>query len=282
MGDHYIPQYYLRGFSDPSKPSCIWMYEKGCNKAIQIGIKNAACENSRWPREVEIQIEKNIESPSNPILDKIRCHKLITPREKEIFTGYILNMLQRVPRGFEKMQSLTPAALDSTFTQLENDIKKLILENPKNKDRLEKRLNQLPEIRLRWEKISPKEIWYRYLFPDNFPRVMTILPAMKWLFCVPRKGNSFLTCDNPVYYDEGTGIGKPESELSFPISSTTVLWATWKPIKEEFTIVKDPLVKEFNRRSVSNATKYVYYSKNEQGVVNLVNKKRWRLNRIEV
>jgi len=90
-----------------------------------------------------------------------------------------------------------------------------------------------------------------------------------------------LTSDNPFFFFESLGVGRPESEVSFPISSDVALWATWRTdLKEGFVPAKDSLIREFNRRTVSIAKRHLFYSRNEKWVVSLANKKAVRLNGI--
>lgn len=39
---HYIPEFYLEGFTDIDDMLCIWIYEKGKDKSIKTNTKNAA------------------------------------------------------------------------------------------------------------------------------------------------------------------------------------------------------------------------------------------------
>ena len=60
------------------------------------------------------------------------------------------------------------------------------------------------------------------------------------------------------------GIGKPESEVTFPVSSNIVLWATWrKDIKETYSVIHKQAIKEVNRRTATNTTRFAYHAKEE-------------------
>ena len=119
------------------------------------------------------------------------------------------------------------------------------------------------------------------LTSDALPQIRAILPAMTWVFFAPDKKQHFITSDNPIFFFKGMGIGKPESEITFPLSSTITLWATWRNLKEGYIPAKDACIREINRRTASIATRYVYYSEEAQWVVNLINKKIFRLNRLK-
>jgi hypothetical protein len=282
MGQHYIPQYYLSGFSDPLKPSNIWVYEKGCNQINMIPIKVVASENKRWPPETESYLANNVENPATPVIKKIRNRELITINEKHTLACYMIIMAKRVPRGLERMKSLAPKVIEDMFNKLQGDILQLIKEYPSKRDALEAKLNELPSLKLQYETEFPVDIWYQNLKPDMSPQLLTILPQMTWIFLTSDRGQPFLTNDNPFFFDEGLGIGKPESEITFPISSDLTLWANWnKNLKEGYGHAQESIIREINRRTASNATRYVYYSQNAEWVTSLINKRKWRLNRIE-
>ena len=44
MGKHYVPQKYLRGFSDPKDPSAIWMYDKKAARFTHASVEKVAQE----------------------------------------------------------------------------------------------------------------------------------------------------------------------------------------------------------------------------------------------
>jgi len=233
MGDHYIPQYYLKGFSDSPDSSNIWVYEKGSTKIFPSSIKRAANENNRWPENVEEHLANKIEAPANPVFDKIRNFQPITQNDKELLATYIVVMLQRVPKGLERAKAIAPEVIGKTFDNTEKQILRLIEEHPSKKDALQRHLEFLPKIKSEWENDFPIEVWHQLITSDDLTPSIKILPAMTWVFFTSEKSQPFLTNDNPVFFHESIGVGNPESELTFPISSNITLWATWKgDIKE--------------------------------------------------
>lgn len=117
------------------------------------------------------------------------------------------------------------------------------------------------------------ELWY--------PQLRAILPAVKWVFLTSQKGQPFPTSDNPLFFFEDLGIGRPESEITFPISSSVALWATWRrDLTEGCVPAKTHVIKQINKRTASAATKYVYYSQKADWVINLINKRSLRTRRI--
>jgi hypothetical protein len=281
MGQHYIPQYYLNGFSDPSNSARIWVYEKGARRIFCTTTQNVAKENRRWPEAVEHYLANQIEGPARPVLDRIRNHQPITANDKQAFSDYMLVMVKRVPKGLERMRASFPATREKAFAQLKSDILRLLQEDPSHNSILQQLLEALPRLKARYENEFPMEVWYSTLNLDSLPRVRAILPAMTWVFLTSDKKQPFLTSDNPFFFFEGLGIGRPESQITFPISSGTTLWATWrKDLTEGYVQAKDADIRKTNRRTASAATRYVYCSQNAQWVATLINKRNLRRNRL--
>ena len=190
-------------------------------------------------------------------------------------------MLLRVDRGLERMKTNAPKVLERVFYNVENQLTRLIEVHPSKRNILQQRLQELASLKPKYEKEFPIEIWYELIHSNALPQIRAILPAMTWVFFASNKKQHFLTSNNPVFFFEWLGIGRPESEITFALSSTVALWATWRNVKEGYIPIKENLIREINRRIVSIATKYVYYSEEAQWVVNLINKKNFRLNRIK-
>jgi len=281
MGQHYIPQYYLDGFSDSPTSSNIWVYEKDSNRIFRTTTKTVANENRRWPKSVEAYLANQVEAPAKSVLEKIRNRKPIMQGDKDVLSAYMVVMLKRVPRGLERTKTNAPDVLEQTFASLNIDILRLISEHPSKASILQNRLQELQSLKLKYQSEFPMEVWYDNLTPDSSPKLLAILPAMTWIFLSSDKRQPFLTNDNPVFFFESLGIGRPESEISFPISSTIALWATWRTnLVEGYIAAKDATIKEINRRTASAATRYVFYSVKAPWVVSLVNKRTLKLHRM--
>jgi hypothetical protein len=179
------------------------------------------------------------------------------------------------------MQESAPEVIESMFSQLDQELAKLAAIFPEKAETVDLRREEARRLQTQYEANMPKEIWLQLVSPRTTPQTLAALSTMTWRFLTFDKESAFLASDNPVYYHSGMGIGKPDSEVSFPISSNLVLWATWRrDLREGFFPMKEKLVREMNRRTAFAATKYVFYSREEEWVANLINRKRFRLNRI--
>ncbi|MFC1614100.1 DUF4238 domain-containing protein, partial [Gemmatimonadota bacterium] len=67
MGHHYIPQYYLKGFSE-SDSNLLWAYEKGVGNKFRTQIKKIANITKFYPTETEKYLAEKIEGPANSVI----------------------------------------------------------------------------------------------------------------------------------------------------------------------------------------------------------------------
>ena len=136
--------------------------------------------------------------------------------------------------------------------------------NLRKRDFYKQRADEIKEILDRFIQEPPKQVWLAGIAPEMTPRVQEAIRRMTWAFLTFEKGAAFLTCDNPVFFFRAMGIGKPESEISFPISSHIMLWLSWRSdFSEAYYPVTERIVKEMNRRTASNASRYVFHSRDD-------------------
>jgi hypothetical protein len=282
MRQHYIPQYYLDGFTGSNRTGKIWVYEKNSSKFFQTTTKAVASENNRWPKQIEEYLANKIENPTNLVLEKIQNHKPITMKDKDILSRYMVVMMKRVPNGLERMKSYSPEVTKKIYDDLTKRITELINIHPSKAELLKGRLLELEAFRDTYENEFPMEIYYSNLSPESTPQICAILPTMTWVFLTAGHNQMFLSNDNPVFYFSWLGIGRPESELVFPICDSIALLATWHHNwKEGYVQASDTIVREINRRTASNVTKYAFYSREASWVNTLINRKNHNFKRIE-
>lgn len=285
MAYHHIPKYYLRGFCDNENPNCVWVYQKGLASPRLQTIINTAAEKRRWPMDVESYLSDKIESPANPILNKIRNHEQITKDEKLIVSVYLEVMIKRVDEALNRVKTMAPEIMQTTFNDINNELDNALKKHPSESEKI-------TVIRSKFEKIKPKyehldsnflkAIWYGNIPPDA--KLNSALSTMRWIYLQAGDKQLFLTSDNPVFFFPSFGIGNPNSELTFPISCHITLYASrFMRAKEgQYLKVNEPIVREINRRTACNATRFVYFPKNSSSVQALANKSNYRLNRIQL
>lgn len=96
---------------------------------------------------------------------------------------------------------------------------------------------------------------------------------MNWKFLTFKCERDFITCDNPFAFDENQGLANPQAEITFPISSNTVIWATWSNDNPDLQYFKtdQPTVDIINWRTYKVSTKYIFYHAKKEWVTKRVN-----------
>ena len=190
-------------------------------------------------------------------------------------------MYKRVPQSKIRMNQMAPGVAQKLQDQWDKDIEELIKEGPDKADFYKKRRQEIHSNLKKYSKNPPKDFWLLLIPPERTPNVISVLQKMTWHFLTWDEHPAFLTCDNPVFYFPWMGIGKPESEVTFPISSNIVLWATWrKDVVENYSEIKKQAIKEINRRTALNATRFVYHARDEDWIPNFIAKNNHKLNRL--
>lgn len=280
MGDHYLPQYYLRGFSKDSGKT-IWVYDKQ-NRKFATQVKGVANENRFYSKEMEKYLANSIEGPANAVLGKIRERGKLTKENKRSLTAYIVAMMKRVPRGKERVSELAPNVVGRLAQEIDEEFSIAAAEQPDRIEFIKRRRVKIQEILDRCSKEPPKQIWLDNIPPETTPRVVAAMSSMTWRFLTFEQRPAILTSDNPVFYFTGIGIGKPESEVTFPISSHIALWASWRAdLPEGYFPTTTQVVKELNRRMAYNATRYLFHSEDEDWILPFFKKGRWKLHRFQ-
>jgi hypothetical protein len=280
MGHHYVPQYYLKGFAE-SSGKLIWVYEKGVGRKFHTQIKSIANITKFYSAEVEQYLANTIEGPANAILDKIRERHQISENDKKILAEYMAVMWKRVPKSKERFEEMTPRLANRLSKEFDRKLDLIATQEPTKAEFIKRRKAKIQEILDSFAEDPPKEIWLNNVPPERTPRIVAAIRAMRWTFLTFDEKPAFLTCDNPVFYFSSIGVGKPESEITFPISSNITLWATWRrDLPQDYIQTTIQALKEINRRTVSNASKYLFHCQDEDWIDGFIKKNRWQLHRL--
>lgn len=284
MGHHYIPRYYLGGFCAPSSSrSIIYVYEKGSQNVFSTSIKNVAQITQYYSEDTEEYLANQVEGPANSVIKKIRDRQVITTEDKIILSRYMITMFKRVPTGKERLEQKSPEIYSSVLDRVEDALDDLLIRFPNN-DSLQRKAEELSIIRQKLEIDKEyrarfiEDAWLKIMDPEMTPKSLGALSHMTWQFLTYDKEWVFLTSDNPLFFFSKIGIGNERSEVTFPLSSNIVLWATWRrDIGEGYFPAKQRSVHQINRRTVSIANRYVFHASEADWIISLVNKKRHSL-----
>jgi len=281
MHNHYLPQYYLKGFCSNSKAN-IWVYDKREKRVFSTSVKSIAKICGFYTQETEKYLSEEIEAPANHVLEKIRNRKPLEGSDKVTLSKYISIMWKRVPEGKARLKERAPGIAADLQERLHGLLDEIAAKERLREGLAQSRKLEVDNILRSISREPPAEIWHQIIRAESTPRVIEAIATMTWRFFTFDEKPAFLTCDNPVFFFSHMGIGRPESELSFPVCSNVMLWATRRTdLPEVYSPANMPIVKEMTRRTASITTRYVFHAKEEDWVLPLLAKKRWQLNRIQ-
>lgn len=276
MGDHYVPQAYLRGFAAAQSADSIWVYDKVQKMFFRTNVKNVAQEKDFYGPEIEIALNSDIENPANPVLEKLRQREAITDNERYSLSVYIAVMLSRVPHRRAKVRERLPAEIESTIQRYIDTINHIAATTDIQPEIVQRRLRELEELRLKYRAEPPEPVIKQINIPRPNEKIVQLIYSMIWRFLITDRGSTrFVTTDNPAFFFESYGFGREKSELSFPISSQMCLLGNWQAGNgaEGLLGVPEVYVKEMNRRNTSSATRFIFYHERADWIATLAHKR---------
>lgn len=277
MGHHYVPQFYLRGFANNN---AIWVHDHLEARTFVSQPKTIANESNMYTEELEQYLANSVEEPAKPAIENIRERKPLTEAERNALARYVIALWKRVPEGRARAAARLPNVVASVRDDLHEGLAAAAAANPSLSALAEARKADVDRIISIYESDPPPDIWHDSLAQDRSPRVVDGLISMEWRFLYSEE-LQFIACDNPVFFFSHEGIGRPTSELTIPFSSTVALWANRRPKNGPVYVQATPVtVRELNRRSASNATRFVYSERNEPWILPFVCKRKYSLNRL--
>jgi hypothetical protein len=229
---------------------------------------------------------ERLEKPANTVFDKIRNLQPIDDSDRDIFAAYMVTMTKRVPARKDLVKQQFPLVLEREWKRITDEIENALSQvNTADTDIttfLTARLEACHQIIETYrEDGMPREMELKTIVDSAMPRVLEARMSMRWQFFIAPEGNRFVTCDNPVHsFKGGVGFSKPYSELMFPISSQVVFLGTYRNVPQGYFPATVQLLKETNRRIIATATAYVYSSRKEPWVVQVMKKNLHKFNLI--
>jgi len=175
-------------------------------------------------------------------------------------------MIKRVPRSRERGRSVLPKAIDATVERIRNHIAARAAQGDVEPDRIQKWLNNLATVEAKFRLAPPDSVCDVIRLPWPSPAIVETVCKMQWRILSAEPPEMFITSDNPAFIDEGNGIGKPDSELCFPLSPTRCLHCSHDRVRGgdlAFMSFHRETVREMNRRIASAATSIVMADRKE-------------------
>lgn len=239
---HYLPQFYLGGFSCDNK---LWVFDREKKEFRQQTPNNTAVKTNYYSVDVKdggkrTDIEamlSQIESHAKEVIDKLHQRKDITTDEKQILSIFMAFMMNRVPdfeKSVNKMEKhMVQLMADMMFT--DEDRVQSIMDDLEKKtgEKLYISAKKLVDFhkRKQYEIIISRNESLRLMLATSM-EISKYFGLMNWsIFHAPQK-KSFVTTDNPLiilppadykpgFY--GVGIITKGARKVFPLSKAACL-----------------------------------------------------------
>jgi hypothetical protein len=281
MGNHVVPQRYLKGFQTKARPSFIWMYDKKVNTSKLLPIKQVAQVPGFYADDVEAALNTEAEIPGNDVIDKIRRGEDLEEIDRRHLTYYIGTMIARVPAARARATTYIPAALDNVTQAAKKAIKDAARAGVIDEGTMTARLAEAEAVNARFQKQPPAQVTKVIETPWPFESWLVTIYSMTWRVLQSDGPSYFLTSDNPIALLNGEGLGHPGCELTFPLSKELMLHCSWQGDHEFERLPAWPqFVKECNRRTAFWARRFVFYHEEAPWVLELARNKAPQQNRL--
>lgn len=261
---HYVPQFYLRGFS--ANGTSLFQIEKGTGRAYLASIRDAAAirdyheldtDDAKDPALIEKRLA-DIESKLAEGLNRAIQQGLTTPETHNLLIQLVALLRVRVPAFKAGIEAYLQNAVRSVGLMLER--KGELPPPPKGLEDV-CRMENVSITISNWKLL---EFMFRIaadqrLFQIWAATTPTILRAPLETF--------FLTCDQPVAIFHptatptdpyGIGLAHADTEVSVPLSSGALLLLSWRTDSAGDRDATPDEVAELNRRTVVMADSLVF------------------------
>ncbi len=282
MGHHFVPQRYLENFQDPNQPGFIWLHDKRTGAARLVSIEKVAQAKGYYSEETERCLAREVETPANAIMKKLTDSTPIAPEERAHMAYYLGVMLKRIPARRRRATEMIPGVLDDVVARIRRELQEAAAAIHADPETLTRRLQEVDAAAAKFAKEPPPEVVSQIREPWPTLEMVQALFGMTWRILISEGPQYFITSDNPAFFFRGWGIGREESELTFPLSTTHALHGSRSGVARslEFCKATEPMVKEFNRRLASETERLAFYHAPAPWLLKILARKSLPLNAI--
>lgn len=258
---HYVPQCYLKQFTDPNTPQWqepyVWIFDKNGKNRRKKAPSNILVSKDLYTLQIsgrgkDYSIEQSLsqlESDYASVFDrKIKPGLPLSDDEQIVLCAFTATMLQRTLRHKDTLERFYDELIRRT-------------------ELLERAHNITP--RKSAELRAEKENAHKLSLVAILPNLTRLLLEMKVAFlCVDKSGARFITSDDPCnlfnpdlqwqsFY--GPGLAQENIELTLPLSPHVLLILSWQNLRGYIEIPK-ARVEDLNRRIRASAYQYFIFS----------------------
>ena len=289
---HYIPKFYLKGFTD--NQGALWVYErfkplrksKPKYEAHRPDYYTHAEDGER--DETAEDLLKTLESQVAPIIRRLANPQyLLTPLNAGNLIVFVALMFARVPSWREHLDTLTGQFIKQNQLKLARDKEKFHklyagFELTKGKP-LGMDCEELRQYVLKGQfQIEQKSTAFN--LGSMFRSVLSIsetLLGFGYEGLYAPEGKFFMTSDSPVYTLQpdgagqatiGVGFGWPDVEVYFPLNKRTCLRLK-RGLRPKGRFIVEGYLNQINDLIMAHATKYLYSCEHYKRIARLFNER---------
>lgn len=268
---HYLSQFYLRGFSTnyisshiiTKSKEKVWCYSEDSRNILNISIKNIGFRNNYF----------SFKSENGIIID-------IVDQAIQLLENQVAPIIKLIDSNVSKLQTLPVKerkniSIKQLTTKQKHDLIRYLIfymnMNPKLRDKLTERLYDLEfkflkENSLGEKRPSTKKVIIETLLNIGTDKKMhffnTLVQKRFFVGFYPKATTSFITTDNPVVRfrkDGKNGIIYDDTEIYLPLTQRCILMLVDKDndVETYFPIPDKKRISEFNKLIASNFYKLI-------------------------
>jgi len=298
---HYVPQFYLRGFFDPAEEAkgqhTLWLYRSGY-QPLRVPTKKIGGEEFFYNYEADDGADQTwiedrlseLERYTAPTLRKLASGDLyLTSKERSEFAGFLALTFCRGRFFADLANKLSnDAHLDIVRSLLESPAtfdQALKIYEQQTGERLDTTFEAMQEFMQKVVKgeFVPEQTSKGWTMKMMFVQMLEMMPvfeAMQWALLQASPDALFLTSDRPVYvYDpgmrpptDGKLVYSEDASFSFPLTREYALQGTF-PSRPDIQLRLTPYkVRQFNRMTIAHSYQYLYAPMQSAAIQDLMEK----------
>lgn len=240
-----------------------------------VPITKVAQAKGFYSKETEAILANKVEKPANAVMKKLTTEVQITSNERLQLAYYMGVMVKRIPARRRLSTAMIPGVLAKVVSRVREQLISLANEQHADPEVLARRLKEVAAAEKKLSTNTPPEVLKQIQDPWPSERIVLALFSMTWRILVSSGPQYFLTTDNPAFFFSAFGLGTEKSEISFPLSSTHALHGSWQAVPSKLVFVRPAqnIVKEINRRLVSEAERLAFYHQPAPWILRVLPKK---------
>ncbi len=283
MGHHFGPQRYLRNFEDPNHRGYVWVHDRHGGDGQLANIAKVAQSRNFYSQCTETILAETVERPANLVIQKLTTRQPVTGGERIQLAYYVAVMMKRIPAHRRRSSEMLPEVLAGLVTEVRSYLNTLANQAGADPQILKRRGLELDAVERKFQAHPPPNVLEQIREPWPSKQMVQMLFRMTWRVLISSGPAYFLTSDNPAFYFRGLGLARKESELFFPLSTHYSLHGSWQQADSDLIFVnaEQAMVKEINRRIVSEAERLVFYHQAADWLPQMLKRENLLLNKIE-